>query len=108
MTLVTCCGDLIVLQERLTRLLEDVRALRADKAPAAILLENAPLVDQWSLGLVPVSCIAGTMVRHPVFRNRPRVHTSETVLIDADAGWARTWSGFYRLGTRQTIETDPQ
>jgi len=105
MTLATNCGDLIDLQERLTRLLDDIRALRADKAPAAIHLEEAPLVDQWSLGLVPAPCIVGTMVGHPIFRNRTRVHTHQMVLIDPEAGWARTWSGFYRLGTRQTLES---
>jgi hypothetical protein len=105
MTLATCCGDLNDLQERLIRLLGHVRELLADNAPATAHLEKAPLVDQWSLGLVPAPCIVGTMVGHPIFRNRTRVlHSHQVVLIDAEAGWARTWSGFYRLGTRHTLE----
>jgi hypothetical protein len=104
MTLATYCGDLNDLQERLTRLLDDVRELLADKAPAATHLEKAPLADKWSFGLVPAPCIVGTMVGHPIFRNQTRVHTHQMVLIDPEAGWARTWSGFFRLGTRQTLQ----
>jgi hypothetical protein len=98
MTVATSFGDLNNLQRELMRLLNDIRELRADKAPAAAHLKNWPLVDQWSLGLVPAPCIVGTMVGHPILR---RVHTPQTVLIDTEAGWARTWTGFYRLGTRQ-------
>jgi hypothetical protein len=104
MALATCYGDLIDLQERLIRLLDDIRELLADKAPAATHLEKAPLVEQWSLGLVPAPCIVGTMVGHPIFHSRTRVRSHQVVLIDPEAGWARTWSGFYRLGTRQALE----
>jgi hypothetical protein len=105
MTIATYCGDLNVVQEQLIRLLDDIRELRAENAPAAVQLEEAPLLDQWSLGLVPAPCIVGTLVERPIFRNRTRVHTHQMVLIDPEVGWARTWSGFYRLGTRQTVES---
>jgi hypothetical protein len=105
MTVASYCGGLNGIQEQLTRLLDDIRALRGDKGPGAIDLAGAPLVDQWSIGLVPAPCIVGTVVGHPIFRNRTRVHTQQMILIDPDAGWARTWSGFYRLGARQALES---
>ncbi|MGY3618443.1 DUF6634 family protein [Bradyrhizobium sp. USDA 10063] len=105
MTGTASCGDLATLHAQLTRLLNDIRELRVKTAPAPIHLEEAPLVDQWSIGLIPVPCIVGTMVGCPIFRNQPRIHTQQAVLIDPKAGWARTWSGFYRLGTRQVLES---
>ena len=101
MTVVSYCGGLDALHEHLIDLLDDVREIRADKGPSATDLKAAPLLDQWSLGLIPASCIVGTVVRHPVLGNRSQVHTSQMVLIDSENGWARTWSRYYRLGDRK-------
>lgn len=99
MSVVTQCGSLDSLEDRLTKLLRDIRNLRAGELPSSEDLRAAPLIDKWSYGLIPARCIAGSVRGHPILGNRARVHTSELVLIDPEHGWARTWSRYYRLGT---------
>ena len=98
MSVVTQCGSLDCLEDRLTKLLRDIRDLRAGEMPRSTDVRAAPIIDKWSYAFVPACCIAGSVRGHPVLGNLARVHTSELVLIDPENGWARTWSRYYRLG----------
>jgi len=91
-------GSLISLENELTSLLCDIRSLRAGDLPSSEDLRGAPIIEEWSYGLIPASCIVGSVRGHPILGNRARIHTSHLVLIDPDHGWARTWSRYYRLG----------
>ena len=91
-------GSLTSLENQLTRLLCDIRDLRAGELPSSKDLMDAPIIEQWSLGLIPASCLVGSVCGHPILGNRARISTSHLVLIDPDHGWARTWSRYYRLG----------
>jgi len=42
--------------------------------------------------------LAGATTGHPLLGDCPIIRTSELFAIDADRGWARTYSRFYRLG----------
>jgi hypothetical protein len=108
MSVVTQCGSLDSLEDRLTKLLRDIRNLRAGELPSSEDLRAAPLIDKWSYGLIPARCIAGSVRGDPILGNRARVHTSELVLIDPEHGWARTWSRYYRLGTPDGPATDSE
>ena len=98
MSVVTQCGSLDCLEDRLTKLLRDIRDLRAGEMPRSTDVRAAPIIDKWSYAFVPACCIAGSVRGHPVLGNRTSVHTSELILIDPERGWARTWSRYYRLG----------
>ena len=98
MAVATCYGDLDSLQERLTKLLHDIRDIRVGAIPRLTDLESSPIIEQWSYGLVPAPCIVGSVRGHPILGNSPRIQTSQLVLIDPENGWARTWSRYYRLG----------
>jgi len=103
MSVITQCGSLDSLQVSLTRLLCDIRDLRAGEITRSTDLKAAPIIDKWSYGLVPARCIAGLVRGHPVLGNLARVHTSEVILIDPEHGWARTWSRYYRLGVPEGV-----
>jgi hypothetical protein len=98
MSLVTQCGSLDSLEDRLTKLLRDIRDLRAGEMSRSTDLRAAPIIDKWSYAFVPACCIAGSVRGHPVLGNGARVNTSALILIDPEHGWARTWSRYYRLG----------
>lgn len=87
-------------EQRLSGLLDDLRELRADGSPRAEHLRAAPRIERWSLGLLPTPCLLGTAFGHPLLGSGRHVHTSMLILIDPEAGWARTLSRFYRLGVR--------
>jgi hypothetical protein len=108
MSVVTQCGSLDSLEDRLTKLLRDIRDLRAGEMPRSTDLKAAPIIDRWSYGFVPACCIAGSVRGHPVLGNLARVHTSGLILIDPECGWARTWSRYYRLGAREGAATDSE
>jgi hypothetical protein len=99
MFVITQDRSLKSLEESLAKLLCDIRNLHAGESPSSESLEAAPIIEQWSYGLVPAGCLIGSVRGHPILGNRIRIHTSQLVFIDPDHGWARTWSRYYRLGT---------
>ncbi|MDC9824841.1 hypothetical protein PRN20_13985 [Devosia sp. ZB163] len=60
-------------------------------------LEEAPSLNGWSPVMRPVGGLSGYVEGHPLLGCR-HVVTSEVFAIDAERGWARTFSRFYRLG----------
>jgi hypothetical protein len=102
MTIITAYGNLIKLQATLSTLTNDIRELRShDDRPSAALLEHAPLLEQWSFAIIQRPCLMGAVEGHPLLGDLSRMHTSELFAIDQAAGWARTWSRYYRLGSRE-------
>lgn len=71
----------------------------AETGPTVADLTNAPHLDHWTAmreftGWIVLS---GDVTGHPLLRNTGIV-TSQSLGIDAKAGWARTLSRWYRLG----------
>lgn len=81
----------------------NLRALADDLERMAVFmprteLDDAPTLHGWRHCTRPRPALAGYAVDHPVLGSRPVV-TSEIFAIDHRAGWVRTFSRFYALGT---------
>jgi hypothetical protein len=72
---------------------------QAERGPAPEDLAGAPVLTQWSPALARRSdlVLAGHVTGHPRLTG-PWICTSPLVALDARAGWARSWSRWYRLG----------
>jgi hypothetical protein len=85
----------------LERLLWDLRAIRAGKAPRPEDLAEAPLLDAWYEWIRPSPCLAGEVYGHPLLPGDARkVRTSDLNAFAPDDGWARSRNRWYRLGRR--------
>jgi hypothetical protein len=75
-------------------------AVTVGAAPTARDLAAAPRLVDWRHCLVPTveRVLIGTAEGHPRLPGRRSVVTSPLLALDAEAGWARTVSRFYRLG----------
>lgn len=72
----------------------------AERGPTSDELASAPMIDQWWLELLGGWLRArGDLSGHPVISD-PHVTTSPVLGFDVDAGWLRTRSRFYRLGSQ--------
>jgi hypothetical protein len=98
MSLLYPSGDLNEFAEALYRLERDVAHLRADGRPTDEMLVRAPILNHWVAAIAPAPCLVGSVSGHPRLGSRPLIHTSELYALDPIAGWARTWSRWYRLG----------
>jgi len=87
------------LLDHLQRLHADISRTSSGQAPTQEQLNSAPILDQWECGVRLTPCLYGVVYGHPVHEHCRPIHTSELYMFDACAGWARTWSRFYRLGT---------
>jgi hypothetical protein len=105
MSTITQSGSLNSLEDSLASLLSDIHDLQIGEIPRLMNLKSAPVIDQWSYGLLLVCCLAGSVREHPILGNRTRIQTSQLVLIDPEHGWARTWSRYYRLGAPERSAT---
>lgn len=74
--------------------------LTAGAMPDRHELAAAPRLDGWRRTLVPAiePALVGRVADHPRLRGPRQVVTSRLLAIDADGGWARTLSRYYRLG----------
>lgn len=89
------------------RLADDLDRLLACGRPTAADLAGAPVIDHWQPAVRPDHALIGFVTGHPTVRSgRPAV-TSSLYAIDPVAGWARTWSRFYRLGEQVPFAQDP-
>lgn len=83
----------------LRRLTHDLELIRAKGYPDARDLNEAPILNQWTPAVRPVSCLTGLSSRHPLLPGSARsIFTSEVWAIAPQDGWVRTLSRFYRLG----------
>lgn len=85
--------------ERLSALVADMEAIGRGTLPEELAGSETPVLDRWLRAAQFAPCLVGESTGHPLLpgRNR-RIYTSELLLIDADHGWARTRSRWYRLG----------
>ena len=84
---------------RATDLAEDLSRLAAGEGPTAADLAAAPIIRRWLFGPVVETCLIGEISGHPTIGELRPGRTTSLFAIDEDAGWARTWSRWYRLGT---------
>jgi len=83
----------------LRRLIQDLERIRANGYPDALLLGEAPVLNQWSPEIRPVVCLTGLSSEHPLLPGSARpIVTSEAWVIAPQDGWVRTLSRFYCLG----------
>lgn len=81
----------------LASLARDMERLRAAGAPSETDLAKAPVLHAWEPAFLAAPCLVGAVSNHPLLGDK-HIHTSDLVAIDTTAGWARTWSRYYRLG----------
>lgn len=96
----SCANDprFTVDQARLVALLSDMDWLRAGVRPEHLAV-GAPLLDSWTIGYRPASCLVGLSTGHPLLPGDGRqIATSDLILMSQDHSWARTLSRWYRLG----------
>lgn len=87
--------------ERLSALAADLRAIALGQIPEELLEGSAPILNRWSLAVRASVCLEGLVSGHPALTGQDRaIRTSELWDLDAEAGWARTYSRWYRLGQR--------
>ena len=72
---------------------------RANVYPTEEELAVAPFLDKWEVvrDAFNYTILYGRVTRHPTLRG-PAIKTSPLLWLNALAGWARTFSRFYRLG----------
>jgi hypothetical protein len=69
-------------------------------------LAGAPFIENWVMIHVGngVVVLIGDVTGHPILKSYKPKMTSALLAIDEDAGWARTYSRYYRLGPRRRRE----
>lgn len=90
--------DLKAMAAKSGGLARDLAYIRDNGRPDDAILRNAPILNRWTMAFAPTACLIGSVSGHPRLGTSPLIHTSELIAIDELAGWARTWSRFYRLG----------
>lgn len=89
-------GDIASTIAKLRALADDLESMTIFKPRQE--LEGAPSISDWRPVLRPRPALHGWATDHPLLGDR-EVVTSEVYAIDREAGWVRTLSRFYALGT---------
>lgn len=96
--------SLAEMAERLSALAADLRAIAGGRLPEELVQGSAPTLNQWTPTVRPSLCLEGLVGGHPVLVGHDRaIRTSELWYFDAEAGWARTYSRWYRLSQRAPV-----
>ena len=86
------------LARRLRALADDCDRLNLGRAVSPILLQSAPLLEDWVPAVTPEGLrLIGHASGHPIHGDR-MVMTTQLWFADPDGNWIRTLSRFYRLG----------
>ncbi len=86
------------LARRLRALADDCGRLELERTVSPILLQKAPLLEDWVPAVTPGGVqLIGHVSGHPVHGDRV-VMTTPLWFADPDGSWVRTLSRFYRLG----------
>jgi hypothetical protein len=86
------------LARRLRALSDDCGRLEFERHVSPILLQKAPLLENWVPAITPDGVkLIGHASGHPVHGDRI-VMTTALWFADPDGNWVRTLSRFYRLG----------
>lgn len=82
---------------------------RASLDPTEGEFAAAPFLDKWEVvrDAFNYTILYGRVTGHPTLRG-PAIKTSPLLRLNAAAGWARTFSRFYRLGEPLSDERHPQ
>ncbi len=91
-------GGLSDIAAQARRLADALDRLAADGRPSASDLVDVPIIDMWRPARRFAPALIGLVAGHPILRSSKPKMTSELFALDTDAGWARTWSRWYRLG----------
>ena len=98
MTICFIGGDAAHSLAKARQLVDDLADLAKNGGPTTEQLAAAPLLSPWRGTTRSSPALTGLVFGHPrLADNRPAL-TTELFAIDIDAGWARSWSRFYRLG----------
>ncbi|MCG7394267.1 hypothetical protein MHY87_15280 [Microvirga sp. ACRRW] len=89
-------GNATALLEKLNNLKADIAAIQNGHGPTEDELATAPILTHWSFTSRPQICLQGFGIDHPLL-GTTQIVTSGLFAIDPSAGWARTYSRFYRL-----------
>lgn len=74
-------------------LVADMEAFLEGNGPSQEFLDEAPVIDQWSISTRKISCLEGVLHHHPLLGSLvPNGTTSQLWLLNKDQGWARTLS----------------
>jgi hypothetical protein len=86
------------LARRLRTLADDCDRLELGRPVSSLLLQKAPLLEDWAPAVTPQGVqLIGHVTGHPLLGDRA-IATSPVWFADPDGAWARTLSRFYRLG----------
>lgn len=85
--------------DRVRRLLRDLEALGAGKYPTREEIDDAPVLEGWSLSTRNIPCLSGTFFGHPKIRSGTFGTTSHIWIHAPSLGYARTSSRLFRLGS---------
>ncbi len=86
------------LVRRLRALADDAARLQHMRPVSPVLLQDAPLMEDWVIAQTPLGLqLMGHVTGHPRLGDRMTV-TSPLWFADPDGNWVRTLSRFYRLG----------
>ena len=86
------------LSRRLRALADDCDRLELGRPVSPIMLQKAPLLEDWVPAVTPQGVqLIGQVTGHPLLGDRA-IATSSVWFADPDGAWARTLSRFYRLG----------
>lgn len=94
---------LAVVASKYRQLADDLERVARGEHPTEAELRDAPRLTDWSLHLLPLPLpfLSGIVVGHPLIGDGRLCRTSEVMIFDPAAGYARTFSRFYRLGPRR-------
>lgn len=81
-------------------LADDLERIARGEHPTEDEMRDAPLLTDWRVYIFPLPFLLGTVFGHPEIGDGRICRTSELATFDPVAGYARTFSRFYRLGPR--------
>ncbi|WP_426122891.1 hypothetical protein [Pararhizobium sp. PWRC1-1] len=96
-------ADLPNLVARLRDLADDLEGFHVHGHIPEIAVE----IEDWVLLRRAVPCLAGRMSGHPTVRNGHAGATTELFVFEPEAGIARTFNRWYRLGRPQSGKRHP-
>lgn len=83
---------------KLRTLADDLERIARGEHPTEADLDDAPRLSDWRVYVSPLPFLVGTVIGHPKIGDGRLCRTSGLVTFDPVAGYARTFSRFYRLG----------
>ncbi len=88
-----------------------VDQIRSAWRPTSSAYEDAPLLQNWRTHVIevnraPAQVLIGTVSGHPEFPDGTLIATGRVLARDIRRGWARTTRRYYKIGNRQTLDSE--